>query len=79
MNRARKAIAGLAVALLFLGLLPGCWDLEETENLGLVMGLGVGRLPGGEVRLTAQVANPLVVGAAPAVGGVTPGASISSK
>lgn len=79
MNVGRKAVILLLVILLGLALLPGCWDMEETENLGIVLALGVGRLPGGEVRLMVQVPNPLVVGAAPIFGGVTPEASIASK
>ncbi|MBO8128889.1 MAG: Ger(x)C family spore germination protein [Peptococcaceae bacterium] len=68
----------LVIVLLAAAVQAGCWDLRQAEDLGYVMATAVDRTPQGLVKLLVQVPNPRALAAGPR-GGVTPGASISSK
>jgi len=76
----QRLITGLVlvVVLLAAGVQTGCWDLRQTEELGYVMVTAVDRAPPGMVKLLVQVINPRVLVTGPR-GGITPGASVSSK
>ncbi|MCL6632808.1 MAG: Ger(x)C family spore germination protein [Alicyclobacillus herbarius] len=59
------------LAFLFLAsvgslLLPGCFDLQEVDDMNIVIALGIDRTANGLVRVTAQLVNPEAV---PTAGG----------
>lgn len=53
----------IALLLLLPILLSGCWDRDEVDELAIVVGLGVDKIPGNKpVLLTAQIVNPSALG-----------------
>jgi spore germination protein KC len=52
----RKTI--MLVLVIVIMLAGGCWDRHELNELAVVLGAGVDRLPDGRVRLTLQLARP---------------------
>lgn len=65
--------------VLTTGLLSGCWDKKEAEDLAYVRATVIDRAPAGKVRLFVQVPNPRAIGGGAAAAAITPGASIPSK
>lgn len=54
-----KLKAFIVFCLLLSLMLNGCWDRTEVDELAIVAGLGVDRVPGSNaISLTAQVVNP---------------------
>lgn len=49
----------LLVAVILTG---GCWDRRELNELAIVLGAGVDRLPDGRIQLTLQLARPSAFG-----------------
>ncbi|MBU4534058.1 MAG: hypothetical protein U1D96_09900 [Eubacteriales bacterium] len=74
----KRCLMAAAVLLTIVFMTAGCWDRDEVEELGIVLGIAIKSLPGERVQMIAQFANPRLVGGAQ-VGRETPGASISSK
>lgn len=48
--------------ILMLVLQAGCWDRKELNQLAIVLAAGVDRAPGGDMRLTVQLARPRAFG-----------------
>ncbi|MCL4514668.1 MAG: Ger(x)C family spore germination protein [Firmicutes bacterium] len=65
----RKLLAGLVVGLISAGLLAGCWDKRELEELGFVLAMGVDAGQDGQILLTAQIAVPAKLGGGGGGGG----------
>ncbi|OPX87161.1 MAG: Spore germination protein B3 precursor [Pelotomaculum sp. PtaB.Bin104] len=51
-------VALLMLALFFVITQPGCWDKQETEELGIVLAQGIESAENGKVRVIYQVVNP---------------------
>ncbi|WP_029422030.1 Ger(x)C family spore germination protein [Alicyclobacillus macrosporangiidus] len=64
-NMFRK-LAFLFVASIGSLVLPGCFDIQEVDDMNIVIALGVDRTDNGLVRVTAQLVNPEAV---PSAGG----------
>lgn len=57
----KKIIICLLLVLMLPGVfiaLPGCWDQQEVDRLGIVMATGVDTAPGGRIRIVVQNVNP---------------------
>jgi spore germination protein KC len=54
----KKLLACLALFVIMCGFLSGCWSRKELGELAIVLGAGVDRAPGNQVRLTLQLARP---------------------
>lgn len=54
----RKILYGCLALILCLGLLTGCWDRKEMDDLALVMASGLDLADDGQVESTLQVALP---------------------
>ncbi|HBV95857.1 MAG: hypothetical protein JL50_04370 [Peptococcaceae bacterium BICA1-7] len=52
----RNKLACLALLVMIAGVLGGCWSRKEMSELAIVLGAGVDSAPGGQVRLTLQLA-----------------------
>jgi spore germination protein KC len=58
MNQTPNLISKAALLVGCLGMLPGCWDRNEINDLALVMGRGLDLAENGEVESTLQIALP---------------------
>jgi spore germination protein KC len=56
-----KKICSLVLVVLLV-LQGGCWGRKELGQLAIVMAAGVDRAPGGDIRLTVQLARPRAFG-----------------
>lgn len=54
----RNKLAFFTLLIMIAGVLVGCWSRKEMSELAIVLGAGVDRAPGGQVRLTLQIARP---------------------
>jgi spore germination protein KC len=49
----------LLIIVMFISM-PGCWDMREINELGLVMAVGIDKVEGtNDLRVTAQIARPV--------------------
>jgi spore germination protein KC len=71
----RKVAVCLAVSLNSL-LLPGCFDIQEVEDMNIVTAIGIDQTDDGLVRVTAQLVNPANV---PSAGGGVSGSSGTAR
>lgn len=71
-------LATLALLFVVLGLLAGCWDKKEAEDLGYVRATVIDSVSKDSVRVLVQVPNPRALGGGGLLG-LTPGASTSAK
>ncbi|WP_146824835.1 Ger(x)C family spore germination protein [Alicyclobacillus acidoterrestris] len=65
-SRLLRKLAFLFVTSVGSLLLPGCFDIQEVDDMNIVIALGIDRTDDGLVRVTAQLVNP---DAAPSAGG----------
>jgi len=65
----RKPPAFIALLAAVAVLMSGCWDRREVNELAIVLGAGIDLAPGGQVRLTLQLAKPRSFAAGGATGG----------
>lgn len=57
-----KLILFTVFVLLFPVLITGCWDRTEVDELAIVIGVGIDRIPGNEpILLTVQIVNPATI------------------
>jgi len=54
----RNKLAFFALLIIIAGVLGGCWSRKELSEMAIVLGAGVDRAPGDQVRLTLQIARP---------------------
>ncbi|ASA23679.1 Ger(x)C family spore germination protein [Paenibacillus donghaensis] len=68
MTRALMACRCLII-LVFLGLMTGCWDRKEMDDLALVMASGLDITDDGQLEITLQIALPTGIPSAVQAGG----------
>ncbi|ULO06869.1 Ger(x)C family spore germination protein [Paenibacillus sp. 19GGS1-52] len=68
MTRALMACKCLAI-LVFLGLITGCWDRKEMDDLALIMASGFDITDDGQIEVTLQIALPTGIPSAVQTGG----------